>query len=185
MPLTENQVSEVERLLREHPDWDAHRIAEELGVPFMAVAGVKAHLAKVRNEELIEEEELLEEAITGKFGLERDLQKALRDNIGQLEVGMKVIDEDTEQSVPSGRIDITAEDNHGTTVVIELKAGTADHHAISQILSYMGDLIAKGKQVRGILVAGDFSLRAIAAARAVPSIGLRQYAFQFSFKLIK
>jgi RecB family endonuclease NucS len=121
----------------------------------------------------------------GKFGLESDLQEALRANIGQLEAEMKVIDGGKEKTVASGRIDITAEDKQGNTVVIELKAGSADHKAIGQLLSYMGDLIEDGKQVRGILIAGDFSPRAIAAARAVPGIALRQYAFQFSFQAVK
>ena len=56
------------------------------------------------------------------FGLERDLQKALRANIGQLETGLKIVDGGTEKNVPAGRIDITAEDPGGTTVVIEVRA---------------------------------------------------------------
>ena len=49
------------------------------------------------------------------FGLERDLQKALRANIGQLETGLKIVDGGTEKNAPAGRIDITAEDPGGTT----------------------------------------------------------------------
>ena len=85
----------------------------------------------------------------------------------------------------SGFIDITAEDKQGATVVIELKAGTAEHKAIAQVLSYMGDLVSEAKQVRGILVAGGFTDRAISAARAVPNLSLRKYAFKFSFQAIK
>ena len=43
-----------------------------------------------------------------KFGLERDLQKALRASIHQLEPGLKIVDGGTEQTVEAGRIDITA-----------------------------------------------------------------------------
>lgn len=124
------------------------------------------------------------DAIETTFGLERDLQAALRKNIEQLEQGLRIVDGDKEQSVQSGRIDITAEDQSGTTVIIELKAGTADREAVAQILTYMGDLIREGKSVRGILVAGDFMPRTIAAALAVPNLQLRKYGFQFSFEAI-
>jgi Endonuclease NucS len=124
------------------------------------------------------------DAIETTFGLERDLQAALRRNIEQLEPGLKITDGNKEQIVDSGRIDITAEDSNGTTVIIELKAGAADREAVSQILAYMGDLILSGKPVRGILVAGDFPSRTVAAARAVPNLQLRKYAFQFSFEAI-
>jgi hypothetical protein len=38
--------------------------------------------------------------------------------------------------------------------------------------------------VRGILVAGDFSPRAIAAARTIPNVRLVQYGFRFSFETV-
>jgi RecB family endonuclease NucS len=173
----------VEKLIDE--GLDSRQIADKLGVPFWSVAGVRAYMAKVRNQASAEDEALVDDAIAGKFGLESDLQEALRDNIGQLEAEMKVIDGGKEKTVESGRIDITAEDRQGNTVVIELKAGTADHKAIGQLLSYMGDLMADGKQVRGILIAHEFSARAIAAARAVPGIALRKYGFHFSFEPVK
>jgi RecB family endonuclease NucS len=65
-----------------------------------------------------------------------------------------------------------------------LKAGTADREAVAQILAYMGDLMQTQKSVRGILVAGDFPQRTVAAARAVPNLQLKKYAFQFSFESI-
>jgi hypothetical protein len=124
------------------------------------------------------------DAIETTFGLERDLQLALRKNIQQLEPGLKIVDENKEQIVDSGRIDITAEDGNGTTVIIELKAGAADREAVAQILAYMGDLMQTAKSVRGILVAGDFPPRTIAAARAVGNLQLKKYSFQFSFKAV-
>ena len=57
------------------------------------------------------------------FALERDLQKALRENIEQLEPGLRIVDGGSEQAVDAGRIDITAEARDGALVVIELKAG--------------------------------------------------------------
>lgn len=116
------------------------------------------------------------------IGLERDLQAALRDHIGQLEPGLKIIDGGTERSVSSGFIDITARSPDGTIVVIELKTGTARRDAIAQILSYMGDIAdEESADVRGILVAGDFDRRARAAARVVASLALRSYRVKFEF----
>ena len=54
------------------------------------------------------------DAIETTFGLERDLQLALRSNsnIEQLEHGLRITDGGKEQTVESGRIDIAAEDEH-------------------------------------------------------------------------
>jgi Endonuclease NucS len=129
---------------------------------------------------------LVDEAIDQTFSLEKDLQQALRQNIGQLEIGLRIIDEGNERRVASGEIDITTKDQNDTTVAIELKARTADHKAISQLLSYMGDLIEEGcEQVRGILVAPRFTERALSAARAVPNITLSTYTFKFAFEPAK
>jgi len=118
-----------------------------------------------------------------RIGLERDLQKALRREIGQLEEGLSIIDDGVERAVPSGYIDITARDSLGAIVVIELKAATADRSAIGQILSYMGDVAEEeARPVRGILVAHDFDGKAKAAARMVPGLTLRSYAIRFSFR---
>jgi endonuclease len=119
-----------------------------------------------------------------KFGLERDLQSALRRHIGDLEPGLSITDAGKERRVPSGFIDIAARDRDGVTVAIELKAGTADRDAIGQILSYMGNLMESTASVRGILVAGDFSARAVAAVRAAPNVRLVRYDFRFSFETV-
>lgn len=181
--ISADQREEILKRLREG-ETDAGKIAVELGVPKMAVAGVKKWLTMGHysgDPQTLTEE--VAEAIETTFGLERDLQEALRKNIGQLEDGLKITDEGKERHVPAGFIDITAEDKQGRAIVIELKAGTADREALGQILSYMGDLqIADAKTpVRGILVAADFTARAIAAAKAAPNIQLMTYAFKFSF----
>ena len=89
-----------------------------------------------------------------------------------------------EQIVDSGRIDITARDQRGTIVVIELKTGEADRDAIAQTLAYVGDVMGKDTErpVRGILVAKGFTPRARSAARAAPNVQLVQYGFQFTFE---
>ncbi len=129
-------------------------------------------------------EEIEAEEIT--FGLERDLQLALRANIQQLEAGLKISDGGKERATDAGRIDITANDSKGNAVVIELKAGMATPQVIAQVLAYMGAVAeADSKPVRGILVAGDFHKRVILAARAVPNLQLRKYSFQFTFESVK
>ena len=117
------------------------------------------------------------------FGLERDLQRALRTNIVQLEPGLIITDGGSEKTVAAGRIDITAEDDQGNLVVIELKAGAAEPEAIAQLLAYMGTIEnPRGTLVRGILVAYDFTPRVVQAAKAVPGISLKAYSLQFNFQ---
>jgi hypothetical protein len=126
----------------------------------------------------------VQDSLETTFGLERDLQTALRANISQLEQGLKITDAGKERTVPSGRIDILAAASDGAHVVIELKAGMADKDAIGQILAYMGDLHAEAKgNVRGILVA-DFTEKAISASKPVPSLDLMKYGFKFSFQSV-
>jgi hypothetical protein len=178
MPVSEDQKSEILKLIAD--GLAAPEIAQKLGVPDYTVRGIKSWYTKTKGHPSEEGDDAVIEAIEATFGLERDLQLALRANITQLEPGLTISDDGKEQTVNSGRIDIAAKDKQGNTVVIELKAGTADRDAIGQILSYMGDL-GIDKPVRGILVAGDFTARAVSASRVVPNIVLRKYAFHFSF----
>lgn len=162
-------------------------IAAKLDLPLRSVGSVVAW-EKIRNRQsppTAEEAEEVETAIEAAFGLERDLQKALRGNIEQLEKGLTIADDGREQTVSSGRIDILANDKSGLPVVIELKAGAADRDAIGQILSYVGDLLANNcPGVRGILVANDFTPRAVSAAKAA-NIALRKYGFKFTFEHVQ
>ncbi|MFN8454711.1 MAG: endonuclease NucS [Anaerolineae bacterium] len=138
------------------------------------------------NDSISDEDEAEIEAEEITFGLERDLQSALRANIQQLETGLKIIDGGKERVTEAGRIDITAVDNRDNIVVIELKAGTATPQVIAQILAYMGAIAETDKKpVRGILVAGDFHKRVILAARAIPNLQLKRYSFQFTFEFVK
>jgi len=132
-----------------------------------------------------DEDEVIEaEEIT--FGLERDLQLALRTNIDQLEPGLRITDGGKERVTEAGRIDITAMDARGTVVVIELKAGTASPEVVAQVLAYMGTVaVVDSKPVRGILVAGDFHKRVILASRAIPNLELKKYSFQFRFETVQ
>jgi RecB family endonuclease NucS len=182
MAATGQEKAEIVSLVKEGK-LDFKQIAKKIGVSPGTVASVKAHMTMGAYEEGPEIEQIAE-AIDATFGLERDLQLALRKYIDQLEPGLKIADDGKEQTVESGRIDITAEDSSGTTVVIELKAGPADRETIGQVLGYMGDMMMTKKSVRGILVAGDFPAGTIAAARAVPNLQLKKYSFRFSFESV-
>ena len=134
----------------------------------------------------LEAEKVLEAAKELTFSLERDLQAALRNNIDQLETGLKIVDDGKERTTEAGRIDITAADAKGNIVVIELKAGTATPEVVAQVLAYMGTVAEVNNQpVRGILVAGDFHKRVVLASRAVSNLELKRYSFQFKFDAVK
>ena len=165
-------------------------IAQQVGVTPGQVSAIRAWITMRTPTDLpapsSDESEEIVEAVETTFGLERDLQQALRRNIGSLEPGLTIVDGGGERKVEfGGLIDILAKDRSGGTVVIELKAGRADRNAIGQILSYIGELMEEATPVRGILVAAEFSPRAIAAARAAPNIRLVGYGIQFSFKAIE
>jgi len=166
---------------------DNQRIATQLGVSPGTVAAVKAHMTMGTyggEHSAAAAEAEVANADDTAFGLERDLQLALRRCIEQLEPGLTIIDGDREQRVASGRIDITARDQGGSAVIIELKAGVADRDAVGQLLAYMGDLMDQETQVRGVLVAREFAPRAVSAARAAASVRLVKYGFQFTFQIM-
>jgi RecB family endonuclease NucS len=99
---------------------------------------------------------------------------------------LQIVDDDRERTTDAGRIDITAKDENGTIVVIELKAGTAAPEALTQLLAYMGAFTKQEhKHIRGILIAGDFHTRIVFAARAVPNVQLYRYRFKFTFETVE
>jgi hypothetical protein len=119
-----------------------------------------------------------------KFGLERDMQAALRKNIEALEAGLQITDDGAERAVFSGFIDILCVDSGGVPTVIELKAGKTDARVVGQVLGYMGDLIHEddAKHVRGIIVAHEFDKRTVSASRAIPNLKLFKYSIAFKFE---
>jgi hypothetical protein len=184
--MSNEQKAEIRELLR--LGLSRYQIAEQVGVTPGQVSAIRAwvRMRRERAEPAGAESDEIVEAVETTFGLEQDLQDALRRNIAELEPGLTIIDGDRERRVKSGgRIDILAKDRAGGTVVIELKAGRADRDAIGQLLAYIGELLDEAASVRGILVAAEFAPRAIAAARAVPNIRLVRYGIQFSFNAIE
>jgi len=167
-------------------------VSRRLGVPKGTVSAVKAHITmgsyvggaagpRLSESDVAE----IEDAGNLKFGLERDMQSALRQNIHQLDPTLRIIDEGKERRVDAGFIDILAADEAGSVVVIELKSGEAPETAITQLLSYIGSLRIEddSRSVRGMLIARGFSTRVRLAAHAA-GIQLVAYGFNFSFTLL-
>ena len=122
-----------------------------------------------------------------KFDVEGDLQEALRYSIEQLEPGLRIVDGGKERRVEAGSIDITAEDDSGNLVIIELKDGVARNGDLTQLKSYMSSKDFQGKLTRGILVAHGFSNQVAIASREDPDVCLKEYSFrldsiQFTFE---
>jgi hypothetical protein len=177
-------------------------IAEEVGLPARAIAAFRASWTRgYRPEGLVGLEpspdddggpgsDEVEDAVVTTFGLERDLQGTLRDNITQLEPGLRMIDGGREHRCAAGFIDILCEDPGGALVVVELKAGVAKDAALGQTLGYMGAITREmtvegeyaGRPVRGIMVAKEFSDRVRHASLAVPNLRLVSYAIHFTFE---
>lgn len=182
-PITEEQKSQVISLLKAG-ELDTDQIAEKVGISSGSVRSYRANLTMGRYDDVPSEQVV--DALDITFGLERDLQTALRSNIQQLDQGLTIVDGGREQSTEAGRIDIMAKDRQGRIVIIELKAGNAPYNSITQILSYMGAVSERENvPVRGILIAGDFSSRVIFAARAVSNLELRRYSVRFTFGEVK
>lgn len=169
-------------------DWEIKQFPDKFLIIAPDQNGDTSFAEDLIDDEVLDEEQEddLAEAAEITFGLERDLQSALRANISQLESGLTIVDAGRERTTEAGRIDIAAQDSKGNLVIVELKAGLATPEVIAQVLAYMGAVAeSDGVPVRGILVAGDFHKRVVWAARAIPNLELKKYSFQFSFESLK
>ena len=123
------------------------------------------------------------EAASVAFGLEKEMQAAVRRSLSQIESGLIEADGGTEKSVSTGRIDILARDSNGTLVVIELKAGRCPSSAIEQLLAYAHALSEETQEpIRTILVASEFSQKTLAAARWLKTVELKLYEVSVTFR---
>ena len=165
----------------------SEEVARRLGVPKVRVAAVRAHTtmgtygASSTSEGLTTDD--LDEAADAadlKFGLERDMQDALRASISQLDPSLRIVDGGKERRVDAGFIDILAEDDEGL-VVIELKSGRAPDDVVTQVLSYVGALRQEeDRPVRAVIVAKEFGDR-VRCAAAAANIELVTYGYRFTF----
>ena len=103
---------------------------------------------------------------------EHSLEDALCENLQVIEDGLRLIGR--QMPVPGiGRADIVALDQQNNLVVIEVKSGTADDSTLTQLLSYMHGLKCKeNREIRGIIVAEEFTRKLKQAATSLPHIKL-------------
>ena len=178
------QKKQVVNLLRK--GMSSKEISEILGFPMRSIGSIKAHLTMGTYDE--NEDEVIEEITTAhetSLGIERDLQTFLCNDLEQIEHGLKLFQNGKEFNTDVGRIDILAVDKKDGLLVIELKAGKAKDGALGQLLGYMGFIsnnIAKGKRVRGYIIANDFDDRLKYAIKGLTNVKLKAYKVNFSFE---
>lgn len=86
-----------------------------------------------------------------------------------------------------GPIDILALDSDDSLVVFELKRGRVADRAIGQLSRYIGWVkknLAKGRMVKGVIVAKSISTNLRHAVVAVPNVSLFEYQVSFNLNQI-
>ncbi len=136
------------------------------------------------------EEEVAFEA-TREFAFERDLRNYLVKNLGMIEPGLHLYDEEgitgIEFEVGGRFIDVLAVDKNGGYVVIELKVSRGYDRVIGQLLRYMGWVqqnMETTRPVRGMIVANEITSDLKLAASRMPDVRLIEYRLSFELKPI-
>jgi hypothetical protein len=127
-----------------------------------------------------------------EFAFERDLRNYLSKNLGLIEPGLRLYEEEEITGIEfpvGGRfIDILAVDKAGGYVVIELKVSRGYDRTIGQLLRYMSWIqknLAEQRKVRGVIVAGQITDDLMLAASWIPDVKLVEYEISFSIKPIR
>jgi endonuclease NucS-like protein len=124
-----------------------------------------------------------------QFALEQDLQRYLADNLGIIEPGLKVFEDEDIKGLeyPAGggrRIDILAVDSAGGFVVLELKVEKGYDRVVGQLLRYMNwvrkELAEPAQRVRGIIVCRTMSDDLRLACAGNPDIEFFEYQLSVS-----
>jgi hypothetical protein len=133
-----------------------------------------------------EEEAIVEAATATAFAFERDLRNYLTRNLGLIEPGLRLYDEEgiTGEEFPVGGrfIDILAIDRESGYVVIELKVSRGYDRVLGQLLRYMAWVeqnMDTSKKVRGFIVAKEITNDLKLAASRIPDIRLIEYKLSF------
>ena len=123
-----------------------------------------------------------------EFAYERDLRNYLVRNLGLIEPGLRLYEEEGITGVEfdaGGRfIDILAVDREGRYVVVELKVSRGYDRVVGQLLRYMTWVeqnMEASKPVRGVVVANEITADLKLACSRVRDVRLIEY--EISFKL--
>jgi predicted nuclease of restriction endonuclease-like (RecB) superfamily len=130
-----------------------------------------------------------EENDNTSYLVEKPLERYLSSRLKVLEDNLRLVGTQYPLDYENNRwyIDILAKDKNDNLVVIELKAGVAKEGVYSQISKYIAvinktHLEAKGKKVRGIIVANEFTIELKLAVSNMPEILLKKYNMDFRFE---
>lgn len=127
-----------------------------------------------------------------EFAYERDLRNFLSKNLGELESGLKLYEEEGINGIefPTGGrfVDILAEDKDGKYVVIELTVSRGYDRVVGQILRYMAWIekhhAEAGRGVRGMIVAKEISADLLLACSCVRDVALYEYELSVTLRRI-
>jgi RecB family endonuclease NucS len=116
------------------------------------------------------------------FKIEKEMQAAIRRDLGAIETALAAVDDGIEVTTATGRVDILARDATGILTAIELKAGPCPSGALEQVLGYAQALSdERNEEVRAILIAGSFNDRQKAASKRAVGLVLKTYTYQMSY----
>jgi len=130
-----------------------------------------------------------EESEESEFAYETDLRDFLAQHLEKVEKGLALYKDDrgsgVEYPVENGRIDILASNQNGEFLVVELKVSQGRNKTLGQLLYYMGWVernLAKGKKVRGAIVAKEITDDLKLACSMLDRVSLFEYDLQVSLR---
>ena len=123
-----------------------------------------------------------------EFAYESDLKNFLAKNLGLLEPGLRLYEDEgiTGVEFPVGRrfVDILAVDANGDYVVVELKVSRGYDRVVGQLLGYMAwiekNQADPSQEVRGFIVARKISQDLLLAASRLTDVELFEYQLSVS-----
>lgn len=127
------------------------------------------------------------------FAAEAHLRDYLARHLDEVEPGLELfVDEQydrdgVEYPTEIGRIDILAQDDKGSFVVIELKVGKGPDAVAGQVLRYKNWVkthLADGKRVRGIIIAKQINDRIRYAVAGDDEIDLMEYEVSLTLRRV-
>lgn len=133
-----------------------------------------------------------EDVSTNEFAYETDLRNYLAKNLGRVEPGLTLYEEDgitgIEFPVGGRRIDILAVDRDDNYVVVELKVSRGYDRVVGQLLRYMGWIQANHadskQRVRGVIVARQITDDLRLACSRIDDVTLFEYELKVDLALI-